>query len=150
VSSNDFETVRLAIDAFEKERVGHKALDRIEAEMEKKAVWAQSAMHSVQVLEAEVERLRKQRCDYEHLENIATLQMEVERLRDDNGQHLRQWTRDVEDWKRRFEQEKEAFAAEHAEVERLRAAIREHLEYCRSDYGDETEVLAAALAKEEA
>ena len=27
-------------------------------------------------------------------------------------------------WKRRFEEQKEAFAAEHAEVERLRGAIR--------------------------
>jgi hypothetical protein len=75
---NDFETVREALsdylgslpsaedwDTPQDDAINraHAALDRIETEMEKKAVMAQSAIYSVQVLEAEVleaevERLR--------------------------------------------------------------------------------------------
>jgi FtsZ-binding cell division protein ZapB len=78
---NDFETVRMWIDGDGDgdEVEAYAALDRLETEIEKKAVLAQSAMHSVQVLEAEVEKLRGTLKTVDSL--LTAREAEVERLR---------------------------------------------------------------------
>jgi chromosome segregation ATPase len=105
------------------------------------------------VQNTEVERLRERVKLLEGMEggeyaSANRLRGEVERLQADNEQHLQQWTRDIEDGKRRFDQEKEAFRAEHAEVERLRAVLDRALGALDAENAIVSDAIRNALAEE--
>jgi chromosome segregation ATPase len=123
---NDFETLRQAgqyvqVDGVLDDEEFHNALDRIETEMEKKAVMAQSAIHSVQVLEAEVERLIQEReMALNEPSRLLAMCQEQNRTMSRNIEHLQEKRDELQ---RLLDEALDARATAEAEVERLQEQL---------------------------